>query len=73
MGYGTIFEREKQFSKIRAANAATNVINHRMQKAMAGEKALIKKETVTHKIKTRYQNYLLSLYSFLYKYKLWDY
>lgn len=53
MGAGTPFQREKQYSKIRAIHAAENVLNHRMHKAQADDKAVLDKQQQKHKIKTK--------------------
>lgn len=55
-GMGTIFQREKQYQQIRAMRAQQNVLEHRMQKAVASENALIKKgdHFKKHAIKTKY-------------------
>ncbi|XP_022916995.1 dnaJ homolog subfamily C member 28 [Onthophagus taurus] len=54
IGTGTVFQREKQYSKLKAMQAAVNVLSHRMQKAAAEEKALMQKSSLKHKIKTKY-------------------
>lgn len=55
-GMGTPFQREKQYQQIRAMRAQQNVLEHRMQKAVASENALIKKgdHFKKHAIKTKY-------------------
>jgi DnaJ homolog subfamily C member 28 len=56
-GIGTIFQREKQYQQIRAMKAQQNVLQHRMEKAVASENALIKKggnHFRKHAIKTKY-------------------
>ncbi|XP_070505069.1 dnaJ homolog subfamily C member 28 [Chironomus tepperi] len=55
-GAGTIFQREKQYQQIRAMRAQQNVLEHRMQKAVASDNALIKKgdHFKKHAIKTKY-------------------
>ncbi|RVE50467.1 hypothetical protein evm_004892 [Chilo suppressalis] len=56
MGYGTPFQRQKQWAHIKAQNAATNVLEHRMAKAVASENNLMKKgqHGKKHDIKTKY-------------------
>ncbi|CAH0585929.1 unnamed protein product [Chrysodeixis includens] len=57
LGFGTIFQREKQFSQARAQRAATNVMEHRIEKAVAAENTLMKKGqgfSRKHDIKTKY-------------------
>jgi DnaJ family protein C protein 28 len=56
-GFGTPFQREKQYQQIRAMKAQQNVLEHRMQKAVATDNALIKKggdHFKKHAIKTKY-------------------
>lgn len=55
-GIGTPFQREKQYQQIRAMRAQQNVLEHRMQKAVASDNALIKKgdHFKKHAIKTKY-------------------
>ncbi|KAG5673349.1 hypothetical protein PVAND_003407 [Polypedilum vanderplanki] len=56
-GFGTPFQREKQYQQIRAMKAQQNVLEHRIQKAVASENALIKKggdHFKRHAIKTKY-------------------
>lgn len=55
-GIGTPFQREKQYQQIRAMKAQQNVLEHRMQKSLATENALIKKgdHFKKHAIKTKY-------------------
>ncbi|KAI4457142.1 conserved oligomeric golgi complex subunit 4 [Holotrichia oblita] len=53
-GSGTIFQRQKQYTKFKAAQAAENVLQHRIQKVVAEENALMKKVPLKHKIKTKY-------------------
>ncbi|CAG9786527.1 unnamed protein product [Diatraea saccharalis] len=57
MGYGTPFQRQKQWAQAKAQKAATNVLEHRMAKAIASENALMKKGATPdkkHDIKTKY-------------------
>ncbi|GLV38307.1 uncharacterized protein CBL_05237 [Carabus blaptoides fortunei] len=54
IGMGSPFQREKQYSKIRAMHAVENVLNHRISKAQADEKTLMDKKPQKHKIKTKY-------------------
>lgn len=55
-GMGTIFQREKQYQQIRAMKAQQNVLEHRLQKSLASDNALIKKgdHFKKHAIKTKY-------------------
>ncbi|CAB3261100.1 unnamed protein product [Arctia plantaginis] len=55
-GHGTIFQREKQYAQVRAQKAAMNVMEHRIEKAVAAENTLMKKgqRGVKHDIKTKY-------------------
>lgn len=55
-GFGTPFQRHKQYQQIRAMKAQQNVFEHRMQKATASDNALIKKgdHFKKHAIKTKY-------------------
>lgn len=56
-GIGTPYQREKQYQQIRAMKAQQNVLEHRMQKALATDNALIKKggdHFKKHAIKTKY-------------------
>jgi DnaJ family protein C protein 28 len=56
-GAGTVFQREKQYQQIRAMKAQQNVLEHRLQKAVASDNALIKKggdHFKRHAIKTKY-------------------
>lgn len=54
-GSGTPFQREKQYMKMRAMQAASNVLEHRISKVTADEKSLMdKKVPFKHKIKTKY-------------------
>lgn len=55
-GHGTPFQRQKQYTQARAERAAINVMEHRMEKAKASEKTLMKKGTYgkKHDIKTKY-------------------
>lgn len=54
LGAGNPFQREKQYTKIRASQAAQNVYNHRISKVTAEEHALLDKVPLKHKIKTKY-------------------
>lgn len=54
IGSGNPFQREKQYTKVRAMQAAENVYNHRISKVTADEKALMEKVPLKHKIKTKY-------------------
>ncbi|KAJ0176841.1 hypothetical protein K1T71_008020 [Dendrolimus kikuchii] len=56
IGYGTPSQRQKQYQQVRAQNAATNVMEHRISKAVASEKTLMKKGQYgkKHDIKTKY-------------------
>ncbi|XP_034831881.2 dnaJ homolog subfamily C member 28 [Maniola hyperantus] len=54
VGYGTPSQRQKQYAQVRALKAATNIMEHRISKAIASDKALMKKEAVKHNIKTKY-------------------
>lgn len=54
IGSGTPFEREKQHAKARAMKAADNVLQHRISKNTAEEKALLVKTPLRHDIKTKY-------------------
>ncbi|KPI99356.1 DnaJ-like subfamily C member 28 [Papilio xuthus] len=56
VGYGTPFQRQKQWQQARAQKAAANVMEHRISKAVASDKALLKKESYSkkHDIKTKY-------------------
>ncbi|CAH2254989.1 jg7213 [Pararge aegeria aegeria] len=54
VGYGTPYQRLQQYTQARAQKAATNVLNHRISKAIASDKTLMKKESVKHDIKTKY-------------------
>ncbi|CRK93470.1 CLUMA_CG007006, isoform A [Clunio marinus] len=57
-GIGTPFQREKQYQQRRAMKAQENVLEHRLQKSIASEGALIKKgggdHFKKHAIKTKY-------------------
>ncbi|KAI8436505.1 hypothetical protein MSG28_010051 [Choristoneura fumiferana] len=56
-GYGTPFQRQKQWAQARAQRAANNVMEHRMSKAVASENTLMKKGQSygkKHDIKTKY-------------------
>ncbi|XP_050309015.1 dnaJ homolog subfamily C member 28 [Anthonomus grandis grandis] len=54
VGSGNPYQREKQYTKVRAMQAAENVYNHRISKVTAEENALMDKTPVKHKIKTKY-------------------
>ncbi|CAK1579919.1 unnamed protein product [Parnassius mnemosyne] len=56
VGYGTPSQRQRQWTQSRAQRAAANVIEHRISKAVASDKALIKKDKYSkiHDIKTKY-------------------
>ncbi|KAG6456381.1 dnaJ homolog subfamily C member 28 [Manduca sexta] len=56
VGHGTPSQREKQWIQARAQRAAVNVMEHRMSKAVATEKTLMKKGQYgkKHDIKTKY-------------------
>lgn len=56
VGIGTPSQRQKEFIKVRAIQAADNVLEHRMAKVSAEEKALLDKNKTNynHKIKTKY-------------------
>lgn len=56
-GHGTIFQRQKQYTQARAMKAAINVMEHRLEKAVASDKTLMKKGQgygKKHDIKTKY-------------------
>ncbi|KAJ8721831.1 hypothetical protein PYW08_004233 [Mythimna loreyi] len=56
-GHGTIFQRQKQYTQARAQKAAINVMEHRLGKAVASDKTLMKKGEgykKKHDIKTKY-------------------
>ncbi|XP_055845924.1 dnaJ homolog subfamily C member 28 [Episyrphus balteatus] len=55
-GFGTPFQREKQYQQVKAMKAQERVLNHRLEKAHAGEKTLMKKGSYykNHAIKTKY-------------------
>lgn len=55
-GFGTPSQRQKQYRQIRAVQAADNVLQHRIAKVTADEKALWDKSVTKykHKIKTKY-------------------
>lgn len=62
IGSGSPFQRQKQYTKVRAMQAAANVYDHRMTKASAEEYALLDKNRIyeswekvplNHKIKTK--------------------
>ncbi|XP_047991003.1 dnaJ homolog subfamily C member 28 isoform X2 [Leguminivora glycinivorella] len=57
VGYGTPFQRQKQWAQARAQRAASNVMEHRVSKAVASENTLMKKGQgygQKHDIKTKY-------------------
>lgn len=57
VGVGTPSQRQKEFVKVRAIQAADNVLEHRMAKVSAEERALLDKSQAQynkHKIKTKY-------------------
>ncbi|XP_059061477.1 dnaJ homolog subfamily C member 28 [Achroia grisella] len=56
IGYGTPFQRQKQWAQTKAQRAASNVMEHRMSKAVASENTLMKKGQYgqKHDIKTKY-------------------
>ncbi|RZC33298.1 dnaJ -like subfamily C member 28, partial [Asbolus verrucosus] len=54
IGIGTPFQRQKQYTKIRAMQAAENVLQHRIAKVSTEEGALLVKTPLKHKIKTKY-------------------
>ncbi|KAH8376683.1 hypothetical protein KR093_000902, partial [Drosophila rubida] len=58
IGIGTPFQREKQYQQVRAMKAQERVLEHRIEKAAAGEKDLMKKGGGSyygkHAIKTKY-------------------
>ncbi|XP_023936844.1 dnaJ homolog subfamily C member 28 [Bicyclus anynana] len=54
VGYGTPSQRQQQYTQARAQKAAANVLEHRISKAIASDKTLMKKESVKHDIKTKY-------------------
>jgi len=54
IGSGNPFQREKQYTKVRAMQAAESVYNHRISKVTADEKALMEKAPLKHKYKTKY-------------------
>ncbi|XP_026760970.2 dnaJ homolog subfamily C member 28 [Galleria mellonella] len=56
IGYGTPFQRQKQWAQAKAQRAATNVMEHRVSKAVASENALMQKGQYAkkHDIKTKY-------------------
>lgn len=55
-GFGTPSQRQKQYRQVRAVQAADNVLQHRIAKVTADEKALWDKSATKykHKIKTKY-------------------
>lgn len=55
-GYGNPFQRQKQYTQARAQKAAINVMEHRIEKAVASENTLMKKGQYgkKHDIKTKY-------------------
>ncbi|CAH2096525.1 unnamed protein product [Euphydryas editha] len=55
VGHGTPSQRQRQWAQARAQRAANNVMEHRMTKAVASEKSLMKKDSIRkHDIKTKY-------------------
>ncbi|KAJ3646191.1 hypothetical protein Zmor_023788 [Zophobas morio] len=54
IGMGTPFQRQKQYTKVRAIQAAENVLKHRISKISAEEGAVLAKQPVKHNIKTKY-------------------
>lgn len=66
IGFGTPFQRQKQYRQIRAIQAADNVMQHRITKITAEEKALWDKSATKykHKIKTRQESFDLHYYYF---------
>ncbi|XP_011552982.3 dnaJ homolog subfamily C member 28 [Plutella xylostella] len=58
VGHGTPSQRQRQWEKARAQQAADNVMEHRVAKSMASENTLMKKEknyfAKKHDIKTKY-------------------
>lgn len=56
IGMGTPSQRQRQYQQVKAIKAQERVLEHRVQKAQAGEQALMKKGTFyrTHAIKTKY-------------------
>nr|CAI5870267.1 unnamed protein product [Callosobruchus analis] len=63
IGSGTPFQRQKQYSKLRAMHAAVNVMEHKIQKTAADEKSLLDKNRIheswekvplNHKVKTKH-------------------
>ncbi|KAL4707974.1 hypothetical protein ACJJTC_010590 [Scirpophaga incertulas] len=56
VGHGTPYQRQKQWAQNRAQKAATNVMEHRISKAVASENTLMKKGHFNkkHDIKTKY-------------------
>lgn len=55
-GFGTPFQRQKQYQQVKAMKAQERVLNHRLEKAHAGEKTVMKKGSFfkNHAIKTKY-------------------
>lgn len=62
IGSGNPFQRQKQYSKVRAMQAAANVYDHRISKASAEENTVLDKNRIheswekvplKHKIKTK--------------------
>lgn len=55
-GFGTPFQRQKQYQQVKAMKAQERVLSHRLEKAQAGEKTVMKKGTFfkKHAIKTKY-------------------
>ncbi|CAH2048231.1 unnamed protein product, partial [Iphiclides podalirius] len=56
VGHGTPSQRQKQWAQTRAQRAAENVMEHRVSKAVASDKTLMKKDKYSkkHDIKTKY-------------------
>lgn len=56
VGYGTPFQRQKQWAQARAQKATENVMEHRLSKALASENTIMKKGEMIrkHDIKTKY-------------------
>ncbi|XP_055911556.1 dnaJ homolog subfamily C member 28 [Eupeodes corollae] len=55
-GFGTPFQRQKQYQQVKAMKAQERVLSHRLEKAHAGEKTIMKKGSFfkNHAIKTKY-------------------
>lgn len=55
-GFGTPFQRQKQYQQVKAMKAQERVLSHRLEKAHAGEKIIMKKGSFfkNHAIKTKY-------------------